>query len=83
MSWLCMWHGEDVKRGKKYPMTFLDMTDETGLTEVQTASDEGKDEEVEKENLELAKCEEKIAKWESANEERHHRKYGTGFAPFR
>ena len=31
MDWLCLWHGEDVRKNQDYPQCFLDMTDETGL----------------------------------------------------
>ena len=39
MAWLCLWHGEDVLKDKLYPQCFLDMTDETALTQAQHQDD--------------------------------------------
>jgi hypothetical protein len=70
MDWLCLWHGEDVKRGKKYPMTLRDMTDETGEVDDATRAEDEEKEELQDEDKSMAECEDEIAKWEQAKNER-------------
>lgn len=73
MAWLCLWHGEDVRKDKEYPMSFLDMTDETSTMppvtrdsseELSEEESEGSDQE--DSDLSMALCEAHIAQWEMA-----------------